>query len=114
MNTLKKMLPYLLTNIIAFYLLPLAGKSTGVFMLILLVLLPVACFLSALFYSLRHSVHPGFAPLVALLFFPTLFLYYNSSAWVYIPAYFLIALAGNGLGALLRKYLKNEKRQPRR
>ena len=40
-------------------------------------------------------------PLAALLLFlPTIFLFYNSSAWVYAPAYALIVLAGNGAGKL--------------
>ena len=52
-------------------------------------------------YGLRR----GFSlllPLAALLLFlPTIFLFYNSSAWVYAPACALIALAGNGAGKLL-------------
>ena len=40
---LKKLLPYIGVTALAFYLLPLAGRDTGSFILILLVLIPLIC-----------------------------------------------------------------------
>jgi hypothetical protein len=44
MEKFKKMFLYLLICAAAFYVLPLLGKDTGSFMLILLMLIPLICF----------------------------------------------------------------------
>ena len=38
------------------------------------------------------------ALVVAALFFPTIFIFYNSSAWIYVVAYAVISLVGNLVG----------------
>ena len=85
---------------VLFYLLPLLTQDTGGAMFFMLCVTPLAAFLTGLVHGLRR----GFSillPLAALLLFlPTVFLFYNSSAWVYAPAYALIVLAGNGAGKL--------------
>jgi hypothetical protein len=37
---------------------------------------------------------------VAILFAPTIFIFYNTSAWVYIITYAIVALVGNGIGRI--------------
>ena len=94
------LLPYLAVLTALFYLLPLLTRDTGGAMFLMLCVTPLAAFLTGLVYGLRR----GFSillPLAALLLFlPTIFLFYNSSAWVYAPAYALIVLIGNGAGKL--------------
>ena len=94
------LLPYLAVLTALFYLLPLLTRDTGGAMFLMLCVTPLAAFLTGLVYGLRR----GFSillPLAALLLFlPTVFLFYNSSAWVYAPAYALIVLIGNGAGKL--------------
>ena len=98
---LLPLLPCLAVLTALFYLLPLLMRDTGSAMFLMLCVTPLAAFLTGLVYGLRR----GFSillPLAALLLFlPTVFLFYNSSAWVYAPACALIALAGNGAGKLL-------------
>ena len=100
-NKLTALLPYAIALAAEFYLLPLLMKDTGTSMLLMLCVMPLAAFITGAVYGLRR----GFSlllPLAALLLFlPTIFLFYNSSAWVYAPACALIALAGNGAGKLL-------------
>ena len=103
MGKIKGMLPDLAYVAAAFYLLPLLMRNTGGAMILMLVLLPLLCLLLSMFYGARRGFHPLYAVLVALLFVPSLFLYYNASAWVYAPAYGLIALAGNALGLLFNR-----------
>lgn len=83
-----------------FYLLPLLIRDTGVAMLVLLCVVPLIAFIASVAYGVRR----GFSLLVPIaamvLFFPTVFLYYNPSAWVYVIFYGLAALAGNGLGRI--------------
>ena len=87
------LLPYLAVLTAVFYLLPLLMRDTGSAMFLMLCVMPLAAFFTGAVYGLRR----GFS----LLFLPTIFLFYNSSAWVYAPACALIALAGNGAGKLL-------------
>ena len=98
---LLPLLPCLAVLTALFYLLPLLARDTGSAMFLMLCVTPLAAFLTGLVHGLRR----GFSillPLAALLLFlPTIFLFYNSSAWVYAPACALIALAGNGAGKLL-------------
>ena len=94
------LLPCLAVLTVLFYLLPLLTRDTGGAMFLMLCVMPLAAFFTGAVYGLRR----GFSlllPLAALLLFlPTIFLFYNSSAWVYAPAYALIVLAGNGAGKL--------------
>lgn len=81
-----------------FYLLPLLGRDTGTAMVLMLAVMPLAAFLTAVVYGLRNGFCLLLPIAAGILFLPTVFLYYNASAWVYAPAYALIVLAGNGLG----------------
>ena len=94
------MLPYLLATLLCFYLLPRFIQDTGTAMFILLALLPVLCFVCALVYGVYNSFDWLYAAAVAILFVPSIFIYYNTSAWLYSPVYGAIALAGNAIGAL--------------
>ncbi|HBI71561.1 MAG TPA: hypothetical protein DDY59_00010 [Lachnospiraceae bacterium] len=62
--------------------LPIAIRDTGSAMAVMLMFIPV---------------------IIALLFFPTIFIFYNSTAWVYIIAYGVIAAIGNFIGKLFFK-----------
>ena len=101
--TFWSVFPYLLVIIIDFYILPLLIRDTGSAMIMLLIILPFICFASSVFYGIRHSFHLSYAFIVAILFLPSLFIYYNISAWIYSLIYGIIALAGNLTGYLLRK-----------
>ncbi len=101
--TFRFVFPYLMVIIIDFYILPLLIRDTGSAMIMLLIILPFICFVSSVFYGIRHSFHLSYAFIVAILFLPSLFIYYNISAWIYSLIYGIIALAGNLTGYLLRK-----------
>jgi FtsH-binding integral membrane protein len=103
MNRIKQMLPYLIATIIAFYLLPLFGRDTGSFMIILLIAIPLLCFISALSYGYKRGFDIIYSVIVGLLFIPTIFIYYNSTALIYIFIYAVIALIGSIIGTLVNK-----------
>ena len=90
----------LLITALSFYVLPLLIKDTGSAMVLLLVLIPAICLVCALLCGWMEGFFWPYAVIVAVLFIPTMFLYYNSSAVVYILAYGVIALVGNLLGSL--------------
>ena len=93
MKKFKKMLPYLIINAIVFYLTPFMIKDTGSGMLILLIGFPVICFIVALIYGIKNSFNWIYSLLV-----PTIFIFYNESATIYILAYGIISAFGNFLG----------------
>lgn len=98
MEKLKKMLPYLLTIIGMFYLLPSLMKDTGSAIIILLILMPLGCFLTSLAYGVKNSFSWPYPIFVMLIFLPSIFIFYNESAMVYVFVYGLISLLGSFVG----------------
>jgi len=80
--------------IIDFYLLPMVINDTGTAMLVLLIVVPLICFLCSLIYGLKKSFSILYSAIVAFLFIPSIFIFYNLSAWIYIIVYGVIAHAG--------------------
>lgn len=101
MVRLKQMLPFLFVNALLFYLVPWVIQDTGSGMWILLIILPVGCLVVAWQYGARYSFNLMFSILTVLLFIPTIYIYYNSSAMIYALIYGLISIVGNLLGAKL-------------
>ena len=83
---------------ISFYVFPLIVKNTGIAMLVMLIAIPAICFGFSVIYGIRNGFHWWYALVVAALFFPTIFIFYNSSAWIYVVAYAVISLVGNLVG----------------
>lgn len=106
-KTLKALIPYGILILLTFYALPKLIIDTGSAMFILLSVIPLICFLASIHYGYRHGFNILYLVLIALLFAPTILIYYNSSAWVYIPAYTVIALIGTLIGNSIRKAKKN-------
>ncbi|WP_295092252.1 hypothetical protein [uncultured Catenibacterium sp.] len=103
MDKIKKNWIYYFIILIAFYIVPMLIKDTGSGMFILLIVIPLITLITSIIYGLRNTFDFIYPLLVAILFIPTLFIYYNISAWVYIIAYSLIALIGEILGKTLQK-----------
>ena len=97
---LAALLPYAAVLAADFYLLPCLIKNTGVAMLMMLCVIPLAAFITAVIYGVRRGFGFLLAAAAMLLFIPTIFLYYNESAWVYVLVYGAITLAGNGFGGI--------------
>ena len=103
MNAIKTMLPYWAITAVGFYVLPFAMQDTGAAMLILLLATPLICFACALVYGIKHGFNIVFPIVVALLFIPAIFIFYNKTAWVYAVIYFVIPLVGNFVGRSVSK-----------
>lgn len=103
MEKLKKNWIYYFIIFIAFYLVPMLIKDTGSGMTILLIVIPLITLITSLIYGLRNTFDFIYPLVIAILFVPTLFIYYNISAWVYIISYSMIALIGELLGKTLQK-----------
>lgn len=95
---LIKMVPYLGIILAAIYLIPLYGKDTGSFILILLYGVPFVVLLVSIVYGANKGFNPILSLLVGLLFIPSIFTYYNSSAFIYVLIYTGVSLIGQILG----------------
>ena len=96
---------YLIVIILAFYVLPAFINDTGTGIFFLLILIPIICFLTSLIYGIRHSFNLIFLLLIMILFVPTIFIFYNESAAVYVLIYGITATIGNLLGSLIKKMI---------
>ena len=103
MKKIREMSVYLIVIILAFYVLPVFINDTGTGIFFLLILTPIICFVTSIIYGLRHSFNLIFLLLIMSLFIPTIFIFYNESAAVYVLIYGIIAAIGNLLGSLIKK-----------
>lgn len=103
MKKTREMSLYLIVIMLAFYVLPALINDTGTGIFFLLILIPIICFLTSLIYVIRHSFNLIFLLLIMILFVPTIFIFYNESAAVYVLIYGIIATTGNILGSLIKK-----------
>ena len=97
------LLPYVIVLAIIFYVLPLLIKDTGSGMFMLLLVIPLLTLICAVIYGVRQGFDFLLPVTATILFAPTIFIFYNRSAWVYIIAYAVIALVGNGIGRAFHK-----------
>lgn len=102
-KTLSKTIPYIAVLAADFYILPWLIHDTGAAMLLMLFVTPLISFVCAVVYGVRLGFDFIFPVMVMILFAPTIFIYYNSSAWPYIIAYGVIAFAGIGIGRIFHK-----------
>ena len=102
MNRIKKLLPYLMVNVICFYLLTLLMKDTGSAMFILLFAIPVITFVNAILCGRKISFDLLYPLLVMVIFVPYVIMYMNESATIYIFIYGAISLMGCFVGSRLK------------
>lgn len=101
-----------------YYVLPVFGMSldaakSEMFLNVglLHLLFPLYLYISAIVLGVKHGVCTIYAVAAAVLFLPTLLLYFNGGVWVASLIYGVIALVGNLMGAGLGKAYQNMKNQ---
>lgn len=103
MEKIKKNIIFYILLIIDFYAIPWLIKDTGSAMIVILIIIPLICFVTSIFYGLKNGFDFGYILIVAMIFVPSIFIFYNSSAWIYVAVYTVVALLGNLIALLLRK-----------
>lgn len=104
MQRIKKMMPYLVVLLITFYLLPLCMRDTGIAMFLMLIIMPAICLICSIIYGFKQGFYWLYPIAAAALFAPTIWIYYNSSAWIYIVIYAGAALIGDLFGMIAYRY----------
>lgn len=93
-------LPYIAALAVNFYLLPRLISDTGTAMVLMLCAMPLLTFIISLLYGVRQGFSFLLPAAAMALFAPTVLLYYNETAWLYMPVYGVLSLAGNGVGRI--------------
>lgn len=99
----KKYIVYVILILISLYALPFLIQDTGSAMAVLLTYIPISVFVVSIVFGLKNEFPYVLPALVAVLFIPTIFIYYNVSATVYVFGYYFVSLIGVALGQLIRK-----------
>ncbi len=100
---LSALIPYVIAMVVIFYVLPLLIRDTGFAMIIMLLVIPCLILICATIYGVQQGFNPLITLVTIILFAPTVFIFYNSSAWIYIVIYAIISLVGNGIGRAFYK-----------
>ncbi len=103
MEKLKKNIVFYLLFLIDFYIIPLFIKDTASAMALMLVIIPLICLIISIFYGIREGFDFWYIFSVAIIFIPSIFIFYNSSAGVYAVGYAVIALFGDLIGLSFKK-----------
>jgi len=107
MSKLRPMLPYLSVTAIGLYSLPLFSRGSG--MALMLFVLPALILVCAVIYGIRNPFHwtySVYAIIVSALFVPTIFIHYNTTAFLYTIIFGVIALVGIIVGRLFSMMTK--------
>lgn len=118
-HLIKKQLWYILALLVLFYAVPLiyflpALNDTFITSLsasMLLLYNPAAILAISAVYGFKHRFKWYLLLMVPVLFVPSVFIFYNSSALIYGLFYEVFCVAGLGLGVLLGLGRTNEKKQ---
>ena len=103
MAGLKKNIIFYILLFIDFYIIPRFIKDTGSAVIVMLMIIPLICLITSVFYGIRNGFDFWYILIAAIMFTPSIFMFYNSSAWVYGGGYTVIALLGNLIALPLRK-----------
>ena len=103
MAGLKKNIIFYILLFIDFYIIPRFIKDTGSAVIVMLMIIPLICLITSVFYGIRNGFDFWYILIAAIMFTPSIFIFYNSSAWIYVVVYAGIALLGNFIALPLRK-----------
>lgn len=101
MKKYLRILPFLAVTAADFWILPLFLDAANV-MLMILIVMPAVCFGASFGCGLTCGFQPVYLLGTELLYLPTVWVYYNDSALVYLAVYAVIAALGLGIGAMIK------------
>ena len=103
MAGLKKNIIFYILLFIDFYIIPRFIKDTGSAVIVMLMIIPLICLITSVFYGIRNGFDFWYILIAAIMFTPSIFMFYNLSGWIYVVVYTVIALLGNLIVLPLRK-----------
>ncbi|GAA0227512.1 hypothetical protein [Metaclostridioides mangenotii] len=97
---------YAIIFAVLFYVLPLIAKfnySKELLFTFLVLVNPIACIIISMVFGYRNGFSLMYLLVLAILFFPTIFIYYNSSAAYYGVLYFIFNFMGIMSGSFIKR-----------
>ena len=101
----KEIIIFLL-QIIVFYITPLFAGPTDIMGMVLLIILLTFILSILLGYISNNKLKYIYSLIIAIVFIPTIYIYYNNSALIHSIWYFVVSLAGLGIGTIFNLILK--------
>lgn len=97
-----------LLQLFMFYIFPLFAGPTDAMGMVLLIILATLILATILGITSNNKIKYGYPILVALLFIPSIWIYYNESALIHSVWYLVISLVGLFIGTAINKlvYIK--------
>lgn len=106
---LRKMIPYVVVLLLAFYVPPLLMKDTGSAMLLLLLVMPMITIVASFLYGKTNGFQFLYPIIVMVMFLPSVYIFYNDSAFIYVFVFGAMALVASFFGA---KTIQKKERKP--
>ena len=97
---------------VVYYILPLFSLSASDYtqatfaVISLLFFMPATAFVASYLHVLWNGFGLDATAVAAVMFIPSIFIFYNSSAWIYVLIFAVSALGGSGLGTIVRQTRK--------
>lgn len=107
----KRLWKYILPVVLAYYLYPLyviysPNVDSQYLIGSLLFINPIVVFMSSLFYGFYHRFDFELAVIMGLLFVPSVFIFFNSSAFVYVLIYTMLSVLAQYTGKHAQRKIK--------
>jgi len=91
---------------ITYYIVPFLADNTGGWIFILLFLAPIITVIISALYGILCGFKWYYPIIVAALFVPSIFINYNSSAWIYSVVYAILSFLGESVAFLATIFKK--------
>lgn len=95
---MKKEWLYIGAMLANFALSPLLARIGVPAMIVMLVIIPMLCLIISEIHGFYQKKVVLFALITGVLFLPFIFVFYNTSAWIYSPFYGVLAFISGWIG----------------
>lgn len=109
MKKYLKDLILILLQLVVFYLLPNFADPSDVMGLVVLIIVLTFILSIAEGTISKHQLKFIYPIIISIIFIPSIYIFYNSSALIYIVWYLVISSLGLLIGSLLRKIIWKKK-----
>lgn len=96
----KSLMIHTAVLIVVFYLIPFLFRGS---IATLFLINPLAVFICSLIYSKNYKFNLLTVIISAALFYPSIYIFYNESAWIYVLFYAVFSLVGNLTGCVIHQ-----------
>lgn len=109
----KKIIVIIILSLVIYNIIPILNDifpktTTYTFLLDLWFINSLYSLIVAIVFCKKYGFKIWISIIIALLFLPTMFIFYNKTAYIYMIVYFIFALIGTFIGGILNRYKKSK------